>query len=82
MSNRPKKFGKIGKKGKTFSEKILKILSQNANKPYNYKQIAAILELDDTKSRNEIIKDLKILATQKVIIEPWKNKTKATCKAK
>ena len=66
MSKLPKKFGK---KEKTFSEKILKILSQNANKPFNYKQIAAILELDDTKSRNEIIKDLKILAAQKVIIE-------------
>ena len=62
----PKKFGK---KEKTFSEKILKILSQNANKPFNYKQICAILELNDTKSRNEIIKDLKILAAQKVIIE-------------
>ncbi len=66
MSKKPKKFGK---KEKTFSEKILKILSQNANKPFNYKQIAAVLELDDTKSRNEIIKDLKILAAQKVIIE-------------
>ena len=66
MSKLPKKFGK---KEKTFSEKILKILSQNANKTYNYKQIAAILELDDTKSRNEIIKDLKILAAAKVIIE-------------
>ncbi len=66
MSKKPKKFGK---KEKTYSEKILKILSQNANKPFNYKQIAAILELDDTKSRNEIIKDLKILAAQKVIIE-------------
>ena len=66
MSKFPKKFGK---KEKTFSEKILKILSQNANKPFNYKQICAILELDDTKSRNEIIKDLKILAAQKVIIE-------------
>ena len=66
MSNRPKKFGK---KEKTFSEKILKILSQNANKPFNYKQLAAVLELDDTKSRNEIIKDLKILAAQKVITE-------------
>jgi len=66
MSNRPKKFGK---KEKTFSEKILKILSQNANKPFNYKQIAAVLELDDTKSRNEIIKDLKILAAQKIITE-------------
>ena len=66
MSKKPKKFGK---NEKTFSEKILKILSQNANKTFNYKQIAAVLELDDTKSRNEIIKDLKILAAQKVIIE-------------
>ena len=66
MSKFPKKFGK---KEKTFSEKILKILSQNANKPFNYKQICVVLELNDTKSRNEIIKDLKILAAQKVIIE-------------
>ena len=66
MSKKPKKFGK---NTKTFSEKIFKILSKNPNKPFNYKQIAAILELDDTKSRNEIIKDLKILAAQKLIIE-------------
>ena len=66
MSKKPKKFGK---NTKTFSEKIFKILSKNANKPFNYKQIAAILELDDTKSRNEIIKDLKILAAQKLITE-------------
>lgn len=66
MSKLPRKFGK---KQKTFSEKIVKILSQNANKPFNYKQICAILELTDTKSRNEIIKDLKILAAQKIIIE-------------
>ena len=59
-----KKHKKFGKNEKTFSEKIFKILSKNANKPFNYKQIAAILELDDTKSRNEIIKDLKILAAQ------------------
>jgi ribonuclease R len=64
-----KKHYKPGKSTKTFSEKIFKILSKNANKPFNYKQIAAILELDDTKSRNEIIKDLKILAAQKLIIE-------------
>jgi ribonuclease R len=66
MSKLPRKFGK---KQKTFSEKIVKILSQNANKPFNFKQICAILELTDTKSRNEIIKDLKILAAQKIIIE-------------
>ena len=66
MSKKPKRFGK---KEKTFSEKILKLLSKNPNKPFNYKQICAVLELNDTKSRNEIIKDLKILAAQKVIIE-------------
>ena len=64
-----KKYKKFGKNEKTFSEKIFKILSKNANKPFNYKQIATILELDDTKSRNEIIKDLKILSAQKLIIE-------------
>jgi len=79
MTKKPKKFWK---KEKTYSEKILKILSQNANKSFNYKQIAAILELDDTKSRNEIIKDLKILAAQKVIIEiePGKYLVKAISK--
>ena len=66
MSKLPKK---LGKKEKDFSGKILKILSQNANRAFNYKQIAAILEVDDTKSRNEIIKDLKILASKKQIIE-------------
>ena len=77
MSKKPKKFGK---NEKTFSEKIFKILSKNANKPFTYKQIAAILELDDTKSRNEIIKDLKILAAQKLIIEaePGKYLVKGT----
>jgi len=66
MSKKPKHSGS---KEKDFSGKILKILSTHANKAYNYKQIAAILDLDDTKSRNEIIKDLKILASQKKIIE-------------
>jgi ribonuclease R len=64
-----KKPHKLGKKPNSFSEKILKILSQNANKSFNYKQITAVLEVTDTKSRNEIILDLKVLAAQKVIIE-------------
>ncbi|MBK0369635.1 ribonuclease R [Flavobacterium agrisoli] len=64
-----KKIRKPIKNDKDFSGKILKILSQNANKPFNYKQIAAKLEVDDTKSRNQIIKDLKILASQKKLIE-------------
>jgi ribonuclease R len=64
-----KRLRKPLKKEKTYSEKIVKILSQNANKVFNYKQIAIKLDLDDTQSRNQIIKDLKILAAQNTIIE-------------
>ena len=64
-----KKIRKPIKNEKDFSSKILKILSQSPNKAFNYKQIGAKLELDDTKSRNEIIKDLKILAASKKIVE-------------
>ena len=64
-----KRLRKPIKKEKDFSDKILKILSQSANKAFNYKQIGAKLELDDTASRNQIIKDLKILASQNKIIE-------------
>jgi ribonuclease R len=64
-----KKIRKPIKNENDFSSKILKVLSKNANKAFNYKQIAAKLELDDTKSRNQIIKDLKILAASKKIIE-------------
>ncbi|WP_456313698.1 ribonuclease R [Pseudomonas shirazensis] len=64
-----KKIRKPIKDEKDFSSKIVKILSQSPNKAFNYKQIGAKLELDDTKSRNQIIKDLKILAASKKIIE-------------
>lgn len=67
MSKTPHRKG-TGKP-KDFSNKILKILARNSNKAFNYKQIAAILEVDDTKSRNEIIRDLKLLAAQKKIVE-------------
>jgi ribonuclease R len=66
MSKLPKK---PSNNTQDFSNKIIKILTTNSNKAFNYKQIAAILEVDDTKSRNEIIHDLKILAAQKMIIE-------------
>jgi ribonuclease R len=64
-----KRLRKPVKKEKDFSEQIIKILSQSANKAFNYKQIGAKLELDDTQSRNQIIKDLKILAAQDKITE-------------
>ncbi|NBW28137.1 MAG: ribonuclease R [Flavobacteriaceae bacterium] len=64
-----KRLRKSDKNKLDFTKKILKILNQNSNKSFNYKQIAAKLELDDTQSRNQIIKDLKILAAQKQITE-------------
>ncbi|MFV5684947.1 ribonuclease R [Flavobacterium sp. GB2R13] len=77
-----KRLRKPIKKEKDFSDKIVKILSQSANKAFNYKQIGAKLELDDTESRNQIIKDLKILASQDKIIEsePGKYLIKAVSK--
>jgi ribonuclease R len=66
MSKKPRK---PSNNTKDFSNKIIKILTINSNRAFNYKQLAALLEVDDTKSRNEIIHDLKILAAQKMIIE-------------
>ncbi|HLO74402.1 MAG TPA: ribonuclease R [Flavobacterium sp.] len=66
MSKKPKK---LGKKTKDFTAQIFKILSREPSKSFNYKQIAAVLELSDTKSRNEIIRDLKILKAQDKIHE-------------
>jgi ribonuclease R len=64
-----KRVRKPVKKQLDFADKIIKILTQNSNKLFTYKQIASKLELDDTQSRNQIIKDLKILSAQKKIIE-------------
>ena len=69
-----KRLRKPVKKQADLTDKIIKVLAQNANKVFNYKQIGIKLELDDTQSRNQIIKDLKILVAQKKIeeIEPGK----------
>jgi ribonuclease R len=64
-----KRIRKPIKKEIDFTAKIIKLLSQNANKVFDYKQICLKLELDDTQSRNQIIKDLKLLKYQKKIDE-------------
>lgn len=77
-----KKNGKPSeKKEKDFSRKIFKILSKDPNKSFNYKQIAAILELDDTKSRNEIIKELQYLASKEKIEETERGKYRVIARA-
>ena len=60
---------KLLKKHKDFTTIIYKLLAKDPKKTFNYKQIAAALELNDTKSRNEIIRDLKILKSEDKIHE-------------
>lgn len=69
------------KKEKDFSKRIFKILSKDPNKSFNYKQIAAVLELNDTQSRNEIIKELKYLASKEKIEETERGKYRVIAKA-
>lgn len=69
-----KQIKKFNKKEKDFSSKILKILSKNSSKAFNYKQIAAVLDITDTKGRNEIIKELKYLLSKQKIEETERGK--------
>lgn len=51
------------------TETILKILRQNHNRPFNYKQLAAKLGVDDPSSRNQIVKTLKKLQQKGTVQE-------------
>ena len=62
----------MSKKKKTkkyFLGRVFKIFKENSSKSFNYKQIAAKLDISDTQKRNSIIKVLKQLNTQKLIKE-------------
>jgi ribonuclease R len=56
---------------------ILSILKKERNKSFNYKQIAAILGVDDASSRNQIIKKLQQLKAKQEIEEVERGKFKA-----
>ena len=76
-----KNFRKMTKKAKDFSAHVYKILSAAPTKDFNYKQIAAIIEVNDTQSRNEIIKELGILKKAGKIEETERGKYKIISKA-
>ena len=65
---------KINNKIQGLSKKILQILRTNPNSTFNYKQIAAKLEVTDAFGRNQIIKELAKLAkgNQTVQVETGK----------
>lgn len=76
-----KKIKKYGSKEKDFTAQILKIIAKDANKTFNYKQIAAALNVNDTKSRNEIIKELNRLKQKGKIEEAERGKFKIIAKS-
>ena len=60
----------MSKKKKTdrnIRTKVLKVFKENPNKLFNYKQVAAKLEITDTQKRNSVIKALGQLKAQKII---------------
>jgi len=68
---------KSTKKFSNLTGSILGILKKEPNKTFNYKQIAAILGVNDASSRNQIIKKLQQLKSKKEIEETERGKFKA-----
>ncbi|MFT6731727.1 MAG: VacB/RNase II family 3'-5' exoribonuclease, partial [Glaciecola sp.] len=66
--NRNKKRN-ASNKIESLSQKILEILRKDHSQSFNFKQIAAKLNVDDANSRNQIIKELKELKGNKTIQE-------------
>ena len=72
-----KKKRKSSNKITNLTNTILSILKKERNKTFNYKQIAAILDVNDASSRNQIIKKLQQLKAKKEIEEVDRGKFKA-----
>lgn len=69
-----KKRKRGSKKIPNLTTKIISILRKNATKSFNYKQIAARLEVNDANSRNQIIKELAALASKDKLIQVERGK--------
>ena len=67
--SRKKRVKKKGNKIPNLTESILKIFILEPTKTFNYKQIAARLQVDDASSRNQIIKKIKVLQGKEKIEE-------------
>lgn len=76
-----KKKGKSKKGIANLKSTILGILKKDRNQSFNYKQIAAKLDVNDANSRNQIIKKLHELHASKEIVEAERGKYKAAFNA-
>ena len=74
---RRKKVNRKKKGIENLSALILKLIRSNRSKTYNYKQIAAHINVNDSHSRNQIIKKLQLLKSKNEIEEVERGKFKA-----
>ena len=71
---KPKKSGKFPKK--KLQRAIIDIISQNPNKPHNYKQIAATMGVSDPHTRSLIMKTMNEMAAKQTLKEEQRGKFK------
>ncbi|WP_369048273.1 ribonuclease R [Tenacibaculum sp. UWU-22] len=74
MSRKKKIYKKKGKVIKNLTQNILKILHQDSNKQYNYKQLAVKMGVSDTDGKTQILHKLTELAVNKKIKEVERGK--------
>ena len=63
-------MGKAKNKYRHIEKKMLSFFRENPGKEYNYRQIAAVLNLRDTRRRNELIKFLNLNVASKQLLSP------------
>ncbi|MDC1061022.1 ribonuclease R [Flavobacteriaceae bacterium] len=69
-------MGKGKNNNRHIEKKILSFFRENPTKEYNYKQIAAVLSIKDTRGRNDLIKILNLNVVNKELVSPSKGKYK------
>ena len=67
-------MGRKKNKYRHIEKKMLSFFRENPGKEYNYKQIAAVLELRDTRGRNELIKFLNLNVASQQLKSPSRGK--------
>ncbi len=62
------------KKNNSLERRVTQYFRDNTGKQYNYKEVSGAFNIKDTKTRDEIIKILNRLTTEKILSSPSKGK--------
>lgn len=74
MARKNRMYKKKGKIIKDLTRNIFKILNENSEKSYNYKQIAAKMGISDTDGKTQILQKLVELTATKKLVETDRGK--------